>query len=235
MGGREWWRRHPYFLATGIWPPPGYGNRRISSSNESATQDPEDAELDDKDEGNEGSNDNETANEATPATAAADRDRPGRDSRRTMDISPTPMTTVKEPSRSGEAEGDNSHPPDADAEKPENQDLATALKQRSERMFLRTGEDPIESGSLAVASEALNDSLVVAVRTAIRALYTTRRADICRSPERPDLQLSQEEAMGYLLADALGRPLLAARARRWYACRTRRGTARRVSGGEWRA
>ena len=82
------------------------------------------------------------------------------------------------------------------------------LQVRASRMFLRAGKDHIESGNPPVAS-AVTNNLVTAVRAAIRALFKAQRDDICRSPERPDLMLSQEEAMGYLIADALGRPLLA--------------------------
>ena len=49
---------------------------------------------------------------------------------------------------------------------------------------------------------------VLLVRRVIHALYEQRRKSIVRSPERPELQLSQEEAAGYLLAALSGVELL---------------------------
>jgi hypothetical protein len=48
------------------------------------------------------------------------------------------------------------------------------------------------------------------VKQAVHRLYESKvhRATICRSPERTDLRLSQEEALGYLLGAALGVELL---------------------------
>ena len=42
------------------------------------------------------------------------------------------------------------------------------------------------------------------VKEVIKVLYRNRLDDICRSPERPDLRLSQEEAQGHLLATSWG-------------------------------
>ena len=118
------------------------------------------------------------------------------------------MSFVQSPGSSGEAELDTSQPPAAPPAQLEKLEPANVLQVRASRMFLRAGKDPIESGNPPVAS-AVTNKLVTAVRAAIRALFKAHRDDICRSPERPDLMLSQEEAMGYLIADALSRPLLA--------------------------
>ena len=59
MSGRRWWLTHPYYLATGKWPPPGYGEQGNSSSDASTTQEPEDTELDDRTESQGGSDDAE--------------------------------------------------------------------------------------------------------------------------------------------------------------------------------
>ena len=99
-------------------------------------------------------------------------------------------------------------------EAPVDPDWPEALRQLAEIMFLRPGELPIASGKYCerLIAKEITCGLVIAVRVAIRDLFDDehpRRASICRSPERPDLQLSQEEAIGYLLADTLGRPMLA--------------------------
>ena len=134
--------------------------------------------------------------------------KPASEGRRTSTTTPTTMSSLQSPGASGEAERDGCQPPAAPPAQPEKLELADALKARASRMFLRAAEDPIESGDPPIASAVTND-LVTAVRAAIRSLYEARRDDVCYSPERPDLKLSQEEAMGYLIADALGRPLLA--------------------------
>ena len=210
MGGRVK-SSHPYFQATGKWPPPGYGGHSGSdgSAEASAAQEPRDAELDGEAGSYGGQTVPEGAEQVTSDGAAADRVHPGAEAARTGDSSVVPSSIVQAPAASGEEERESGQPPDAALEQLDEQKFAETLLQRAVRMFLRPGEEPIRSCTRRLANEVTN-GLVVAVRAVLRALYRDCRADVCRSPERPDLQLSQEEAMGYLTADALGRPLLAA-------------------------
>jgi len=55
-----------------------------------------------------------------------------------------------------------------------------------------------------------NNGLIVNAKQAIFELFGTKafKAALCCSPERPDLKLSQEEALGWLLAHARGTRLL---------------------------
>ena len=59
------------------------------------------------------------------------------------------------------------------------------------------------------------NGLIVNGKQAILELYGTKafKSALCRSPEREDLKLSQEEALGWLLAHARGRRLLELEAR----------------------
>ena len=50
-------------------------------------------------------------------------------------------------------------------------------------------------------------------KQAVQTLFEKQRKQQCRSPERPDLPLSQEEASGFLCAAALGVELLPTEAR----------------------
>ena len=56
--------------------------------------------------------------------------------------------------------------------------------------------------------------LLMNAKEALRLLFEQRRKLLCRSPERPDLKISQEEALGWLLAYARGRQLLVPEARK---------------------
>ena len=60
-----------------------------------------------------------------------------------------------------------------------------------------------------------NAGLQINAKEAVRQLFEQRQKQICRtrSPERPDLKLSKEEALGWLLAYACGRRLLETEAR----------------------
>ena len=77
-----------------------------------------------------------------------------------------------------------------------------AIYQRAESAYARGSE-----ASVVMVGPALNIDVSVAllklVKKVIHDLYERRRSDVCRSPERPDLRLSQEEAMGYLIIDLL--------------------------------
>ena len=210
MGGRAASHvQHPYFLATGKWPPPGYGGHSDGSVEASAAQEPTDVELDDEAGPLGGRVAPDRTELATAANAAAEQVRPGSEARRTGSFPVESSSIVEEPVASSDAELESGQPPDAALEQLDEQKLEAVLLQRAVRMFLRRGEEPVPSGMRQVVSDVSN-GLAVAVRAAIRALYKLHRADVCRSPERPDLPLSQEEAIGYLLADAVGRPLLAA-------------------------
>jgi hypothetical protein len=70
----------------------------------------------------------------------------------------------------------------------------------------------VELPALMVTFLSTN-GLVLNAKEVVRLLFEKRRKDICSSPERPDLKLSQEEALGWLLAFTMGRPLLDEEAR----------------------
>ena len=65
----------------------------------------------------------------------------------------------------------------------------------------------VELPTLAAAYQSTN-GLLLNAKEAVRQLFEQQRKQICRSPERSDLQLSQEEALGWLLAHARCRRLL---------------------------
>ena len=66
---------------------------------------------------------------------------------------------------------------------------------------------------LSVAFQSTN-GLLMHAKEAVQRLFEKRRKDICSSPERPDLKMSQEEALGWLLGYACGRELLTEDARK---------------------
>ena len=70
----------------------------------------------------------------------------------------------------------------------------------------------MELPPLAVAYQSTN-GLFVNAKEAVRQLFEQKRKEICSSPERADLKLSHEEALGWLLAHARGRRLLVEEAR----------------------
>ena len=56
--------------------------------------------------------------------------------------------------------------------------------------------------------------LCVRSKAAVAQVFTERASDICRSPERPDLRLSKEEAQGHLMGNLIIGELLVDEARR---------------------
>ena len=101
-----------------------------------------------------------------------------------------PVETAKEPSELLE-------PPTIDT-----------LKEWASRAFTDPVGRRVELPALATAYQSTN-GLFINGKEAIRKLFEQRRKELCSSPERPDLKLSQEEALGWLLPYALGRQLLA--------------------------
>ena len=89
---------------------------------------------------------------------------------------------------------------------------AGALQDRARRMFAGGPDASIQSGGDPVA-KTVTVGLISAVKKAIEHLYKHHRNQVCRSPERCDLQLSQEEALGYLIGDLIFGELLAVEAR----------------------
>ena len=55
--------------------------------------------------------------------------------------------------------------------------------------------------------------LCVRSKAAVAKAFTERAGDICRSPERPDLRLSKEEAQGHLMGNLVVGELLVEEAR----------------------
>ena len=86
------------------------------------------------------------------------------------------------------------------------------LKESAAKMFTDASGGRVELPPLAVAYQSTN-SLIVNSKEAVRQLFEQKRKEMCSSPERADLKLSQEEALGWLLAYARGRRLLVEEAR----------------------
>jgi hypothetical protein len=113
-------------------------------------------------------------------------------------------------------------------------------------VFTDASGGQVELPPLAVAYQSTN-GLFVNAKEAVRQLFEQKRKEICSSPERADLKLSHEEALGWLLAHARGRRLLVEEARRIgkaageqatavkkpssTPCATRRSRSRRGGGG----
>ena len=87
------------------------------------------------------------------------------------------------------------------------------LEDSAAQMFTDASGGQVELPPLAVAYQSTN-GLFVNAKEAVRQLFEQKRKEICSSPERADLKLSQEEALGWLLAHARGRRLLVEKARR---------------------
>ena len=84
---------------------------------------------------------------------------------------------------------------------PEQAEAATSQKgllQRALRMFGGGRQNPVVPGDAAGISEVTGE-LVMTVKAAVSALFNDHADCICYSPERPDLGLSQEEALGHLV------------------------------------
>ena len=87
------------------------------------------------------------------------------------------------------------------------------LKQWAALAFTDPSGDRVELPALATAYQSTN-GLLVNAKEAVRLLFEQKKKLLCRSPERLDLKLSKEEALGWLLAHARGRRLLVEEARK---------------------
>ena len=110
-------------------------------------------------------------------------------------------TLAAVPDGSGDGSAEQLEPPTVDE-----------LKEWAAKAFADPKGDRLELPALAAAYQSTN-GLLINAKEALRQLFEQRRKEICRSPERPDLQLSQEEALGWLLAYTRGRQLLDEEAR----------------------
>ena len=86
------------------------------------------------------------------------------------------------------------------------------LKTRAACMFTNRPSGVVGSGDDAVPMDATFE-LVLLAQQAVHELWEQRRADICCSPARADLQLDKEEGIGYLIGDILCGSLLPDEAR----------------------
>jgi hypothetical protein len=86
---------------------------------------------------------------------------------------------------------------------------AAALQERAAKVLIGDGERPAASGDSPVASTA-TVGFVLAAKQAIESVWAESAADIkrCCSPSMPLGLIDAQEAFGFLLNDALGRPLL---------------------------
>jgi hypothetical protein len=114
------------------------------------------------------------------------------------DIPPVDSSDAAEDAVYSSAEG--GYPTASDA--PNDLVSIEMLLMRATIMFTSSAEAPIKSGHAGLGC-ATTVELCTLVKKAIATLFEQRRAETCRSPERSDLQLSQEEASGYLLVDVV--------------------------------
>ena len=100
-------------------------------------------------------------------------------------------------------------PPAAQQERPAAACSVPALHQRAERMLLGAGDGPTASGDPPAASSATY-GLVLAVKEVVDGLWEEHAAEIKRrcAPSMPKGLIDRQEVFGFVLADALGRPLL---------------------------
>ena len=108
-------------------------------------------------------------------------------------------------------EADASCPPASARQQPFGDSTSAALKERAESMFLRGESAPLASGHPPAAAEATYQ-LVIDVNTVVRELWSDHSDAIKRrcAPEMPKGLIAMQEVFGFVLADALGRPLLPA-------------------------
>ena len=82
---------------------------------------------------------------------------------------------------------------------------AASLAARLVEMLFGDGERPKASGE-APAAEKVTNNLIITAKEAVGSLWAARREEIRLSCA--PAQIDKEELLGYLLADALGKPLL---------------------------
>jgi hypothetical protein len=86
---------------------------------------------------------------------------------------------------------------------------ASTLKERAEAMFLADGDGPRASGRQAAAL-TVTYGLIIDVDAAARELWRERSEEIRQrcAPSMPKGLIALQEVVGFLVADALGRPIL---------------------------
>ena len=91
----------------------------------------------------------------------------------------------------------------------------SVLKDLAVEMFVVGSEASVVFGGLQQLAGTQSVRVWKLVKQAIHDVYESKqhRSSICRSPERPDLRLAQEEANGYLAGAVFGIELLASEAR----------------------
>lgn len=125
-----------------------------------------------------------------------------RDSSNGQEQPPSTRSSVV-PASSGEVPGD-ARVQAAELLEPPNVDL---MKDWAAKAFVNPSGTRVELPALSSAYQS-TQGLLINCKEAIRQLFEQHRKELCSSPERPDLKLSQEEGLGWLLAYALGRQLL---------------------------
>ena len=80
-------------------------------------------------------------------------------------------------------------------------------------MFAVGADKPMAASRALAGASGPTVGLAVLVKQAVVKVWKQRGGAICRSPERPDLKMSQEEAQGWLVAAVVNRELLADEAR----------------------
>ena len=120
-----------------------------------------------------------------------------------------------------EAAADDSRPADpapgtsAAQEQPGEALSFEQLLRRAVKMFCGGREQLVASGGGTAASE-LTLALIMAVKAVVTDLFkpkSTHLTQICSNPERPDLRLAQEEALGHLVGSLVVGEMLATEAR----------------------
>jgi hypothetical protein len=79
------------------------------------------------------------------------------------------------------------------------------LLERALKTVTSNADGPTSSGERGIGGTVLVEHCV-RVKSTIHTVYETHGDSICRSPERPDLQLSQEEAYGRVMVDLIVGP-----------------------------
>ena len=94
-------------------------------------------------------------------------------------------------------------------------EVVNVLKEMVVAMFIVGAEASIAFGTLEKIAGSQNIRLWMLVKQAVHDVFESKehRGSICRSPERPDLRLSQEEAQGYVAGAVFGIEMLSTEAR----------------------
>eukprot|EP00966_Prymnesium_polylepis_P035518 824789-Prymnesium_polylepis.1 len=124
--------------------------------------------------------------------------------------SPTNVRMEVEESVEAEAKGSAKSSPMAspDAVRPP---AVAEMQTRAVAKFCHSSKAMCDSDMGKVAYESSHVALAHAIQ-AINNIFDQRRVELCCSPERPDLTITKEEALGWLLADMFECELLVAEA-----------------------